>query len=169
MQTETIQGLIIVLGSPNSDQGELYSIAKERCEAALTEYTQHPSYKILLTGGYGSHFNTSDQPHAVYLKKYLTSRGIPEDRFIEFAESANTFEDASLSKAIVLKYGVDNILVITSDFHRDRAKYIFEKEFAGTGVIIRFSVSQTDETTCQLDLKALKDHEQRALAKLKTA
>jgi uncharacterized SAM-binding protein YcdF (DUF218 family) len=167
METRTIKGLIVVLGSPNTEQGELYSIAKERCEQALIEYINNPDYHILLTGGYGAHFNNTDQPHAAYLKSYLTSRGIPEERFVEFAESSNTLEDASLSKAIVLKYAVHHMLVITSDYHLDRAQYIFEKAFADTEVRITFSASQTDEITCKLDLEALKRHEQQALARLK--
>lgn len=167
METQTVKGFIVVLGSPNTEQGELYSIAKERCELTLTEYANNPDYDILLTGGYGSHFNNTDKPHAAYLKRYLISRGIPEDHIVEFAESSNTFEDASLSKPIVLKYGVHNMLVITSDYHLDRAQYIFEKEFADTDVTIKFSGSQTDEIACKLDLEALKRHEQEALVKLK--
>ncbi len=164
---ETLMGLIVILGSPNTEQGELYSIARERCELALVEYARHPGYKLLLTGGYGYHFNTTNSPHAVYLRHYLTSRGIPEDQIVEFAESSNTLEDASLSKSIVLKYEVNGILIITSDYHLKRAQYLFEKEFADTEVVIRFSVSQTDETHCPLDLEALKRHEREALAKLK--
>lgn len=164
---ETLEGLIVVLGSPNTDQGELYSIARERCDLALFEYARHPGHKILLTGGYGAHFNTTNTPHAAYLKHYLTSQGIPDNQIVEFAESSNTLEDAALSKPIILKYGVREILVITSDYHVNRAQYVFEKEFADTDVTIRFSVSQTDETRCPLDIDALKRHEREAFAKLR--
>jgi uncharacterized SAM-binding protein YcdF (DUF218 family) len=164
---ESLSGLIVVLGSPNTDQGQLYSIAKERCALALTEYALHPGYKVLLTGGYGSHFNTTDQPHAAYLKRYLTSRGIPEDQFVEYAESSNTLEDASLSKPIALKYGARQLLVITSEYHLDRARYIFEREFAGTEVALKFVAARTDERACLLDLEALKRHERDALDRLR--
>jgi uncharacterized SAM-binding protein YcdF (DUF218 family) len=96
-------GLIIILGSPNSQNDELYSIAKERYKLAIQEYQQHPSHKILLSSGFGALFNTTNQPHAFYLKQYLISRGIPVTAFTEFAMSRNTLEDASLSKPIVLK------------------------------------------------------------------
>lgn len=167
MQPTTLRGLIVVLGSPNTDQGELYSIAEERCALALTEYARHPGYRILLTGGYGAHFNTTNQPHSAYLKHHLTSRGIPEGAFVEYAESSNTLEDASLSKPIALEYGARQLLVVTSDYHLERARYVFEKEFADTDVTIKFSASRTDETACQLDLDALIKHERAALARLK--
>jgi len=161
------KGMIVVLGSPNSEDGELYSIAKERCELAFAEYAKRSDWKILLTGGYGAHFNTTGQPHAVYLRHYLVKRGIPSQAIVEFAESTNTLQDASLSKPIVLKYQVPEIVVITSDYHVDRARNIFEREFADTQVHIEFSVSQTDEEVCKFDLKAQKKHEQEALAKLR--
>jgi uncharacterized SAM-binding protein YcdF (DUF218 family) len=162
-----VKGLIVVLGSPNTDQGELYSIAIERCDTALSEYARHPDYKLLLTGGYGAHFNTTHQPHAAYLKRYLMAHGIREDRFIEYAESSNTLEDASLSKPIALKYGARRLVVVTSDYHLDRARYIFEREFADTEINFLFSACRTDEAACQLDLGALKKHEREALARLK--
>ena len=40
-------GLIVLLGSPNTETGELYSVAKERCELALIEYHHHPNWKRL--------------------------------------------------------------------------------------------------------------------------
>lgn len=161
------KGIIVVLGSPNSETGQLYSIAQERCELALSEYARHPGWKILLTGGYGAHFNTTNQPHAAYLKDYLVKRGIPDREIVAFAESTNTLQDASLSKPIVLSYGVSKIVVVTSDYHIDRARYVFEREFADTGVHIDFSASQTDEAVCEFDLVMQKKHERQALAKLK--
>jgi uncharacterized SAM-binding protein YcdF (DUF218 family) len=159
--------VIILLGSPNSDQGELYSIAKERCTEVLKQYDRHPTYKILLTGGYGAHFNTTRQPHAWYLKRYLLHNGIPENQFTEFAESTNTLEDATLSKAIVLKYYFSNILVVTSDYHLTRAKYIFEKGYADVSGELSYIAVATDESACEIDLLELKRHEITALEKLK--
>jgi uncharacterized SAM-binding protein YcdF (DUF218 family) len=169
MNTPTLRlnGLILVLGSPNSEDGRLYSVARERCRLALDEYAVRAGWKLLLTGGYGAHFNTTGQPHAAYLKDYLTARGVPEGDVVEFAGSRNTIEDASLSKPIVLSYGVAHILVVTSDYHEARARYVFEREFADTHVEIAFSIAPTDEAACELDLNALKRHEGEALQRLK--
>jgi uncharacterized SAM-binding protein YcdF (DUF218 family) len=165
--TKPIKGMIVVLGSPNCENGELQSIGKERCELVLAELAKRSGWKILLTGGYGAHFNTTDQPHAAYLKHYLVKRGVPSEVIVEFAESTNTLQDASLAKSIVLKYRVPEIVVVTSDYHIDRARYVFEHEFADTEVHLEFAVSQTEEEACAFDLKAQKKHEQEALAKLK--
>ena len=165
---KSLNGLLVVLGSPNSETGVLYSIAVARCRQAVVEYRKRPGWKVLLTGGFGPHFNTSDQPHAAYLKRHLLTQGIPETDFVEFAESINTLQDASLAKPIVVKYAVPEILIITSDYHLDRARFVFEREFAATQVNLQFSSAQTDEAACELDLAALKAHERVALARLKS-
>ncbi len=162
-----IDGLIVVLGSPNSDKGNLYSIATERCRQALKEWQKHKHYKLLLTGGYGSHFNTTEKPHASYLKSHLISLGIPGAAFIEFAESKNTLEDASLSKPIVLKYNPKEMIVVTSDYHHQRAAYIFNHTFKSTGISIRYAITQTNRKKCQIDLDPLIMHEKKALKQLK--
>lgn len=163
----SLRGIIVVLGSPNAGDGKLYSVAKERCELALVAYTERPEWKFLLTGGYGAHFNTTDQAHAAYVRGYLVERGVPSQAIVEFAESANTLEDAALAKPIVLKYGAPEIVVVTSDYHLERASIIFEREFAETGVHIEFLASQTHEEAYPFDLEAQRKHEQEAVAKLR--
>ncbi len=159
-----MEGIIIVLGAPNDEKGELSTIARERCEQAIKEYRRHPGYKFLLTGGYGDHFNTTEQPHAYYTKQYLISRQIPkQDILLEFVESSNTCEDASLSQPIMKHYGVKHVIVVTSDFHLDRAKYIFQNAFED--IQLFFSGSHTDLP--QRELEALILHEQNALRKLR--
>ncbi len=80
--------------------------------------------------------------------------------------STNTLDDASLTKPLIVKYNVDDILVVTSDFHYDRARYIFEREYSDAKIRICFSLCNTDESTCGFDLKSQKIHEKNSLQKL---
>ena len=165
--TSSIQGIIIILGSPNSKQGDLYNVAKQRCELAIQEYLKHPDWKIVLTGGYGAHFNEAVEPHAYYLHQYLIERGVPSRAIVDSVMSTNTLEDASLSKPTIIKYNIQNLIVVTSDYHYDRAQYIFEREYSNNNLRIQFSLCHTDENTCEFDLKSQKVHEEEALKKLK--
>jgi len=92
-------------------------------------YTENK--KILCTGGWGNHFNTSPLAHAVYSKAYLRKKGIPEHAFIELALSANTVEDAVKSKIILSRLDNPGITIITSDFHLERVKLIFNEVLKG--------------------------------------
>ncbi len=160
-------GIIIILGSPNSKEGELFSVAKERCEKGLQEYLNHPTWEIVLTGGFGEHFNVSEKPHAYYLNRYLIEQGVAPGVIVDSVLSTNTLEDASLTKPIIVKYNVGDILVVTSDFHYDRARYIFEREYSDTNIRICFSLSKTDESSCGFDLKSQIAHEKNSLRELK--
>jgi len=162
-------GVILVLGSPNDEHGHLYSIALERCRRALRLHRDNPTWPLLLTGGFGAHFNTTDKPHAYYLRRWLEANAVPPAAFLPFAESRNTLEDAALAKPILLATGARCALIITSDFHADRARFVFEREFGDTGVTLCFVTTETDEAACPLDLAALKRHEVAALARLRAA
>lgn len=157
-----MQGIVILLGASNDRDGHLSGIAVERCEQAIREYRQNPDYKILPTGGYGAHFNVTDQPHAFYTRQYLVARGIPADDILEFAASSNTVEDAVLSRPIVEKYGVGRMVVVTSDFHVRRARHLFEREFHG----IEMTFSGCATHLPQAELAARQQHEEQALRQL---
>lgn len=159
--------LIIVLGSPNDEHGTLHSVAIERCQAALRLHRDNAESELLVTGGFGAHFNTTDKPHAHYLKEWLLAHGVEPQAFLPFAESRNTLEDASLSKPVALASGARLAVIVTSDYHLERARFVFQREYAGSGIQLAFLGTKTDETTCQLDLAALRKHEVEALARLR--
>lgn len=158
--------IIIVLGSPNSDDGLLYDVAIQRCELALKAYKKTPC-KILLTGGFGVHFNKSNKPHAFYLGQHLIQSGVAKTDILEYIESSNTIEDATMSIYIFEKYTINNATIITSDFHLERAKFIFNKVCNNSNINFTFLATKTDQHTSQIDIDALKKHEVFALNKLK--
>lgn len=158
-----IDGVIVVLGSPNDAEGQLSSIALERCAQALSEFEKRPGYAILPTGGWGEHFNTTDKPHGFYVRRELLTRGIPESAFLPCAESSNTIEDASLSRPILDAYPNADLIVITSDFHAARAQFLFEREFPERRI-----ASSTSATNLPPDeLAQRQDHERKALKRLR--
>jgi uncharacterized SAM-binding protein YcdF (DUF218 family) len=99
-----MKGIIVVLGSPNSDTGLLSEIALNRLNCAISFYFNNPDYKILCTGGFGTHFNTTQVPHARYAIQYLIENHIDEADITQFALSSNTIEDAILAKSIIDTY-----------------------------------------------------------------
>jgi uncharacterized SAM-binding protein YcdF (DUF218 family) len=160
--------IIMILGSPNADDGRLYDVAVAKCQLALLEYHKNPDAKFLLTGGFGAHFNRSSKPHAAYLEEYLIKAGIPKDSILEHAESANTIEDATLSKPIVQRRHATDVTIITADFHLPRVEYIFREIYRDLPLHLTFLASPTDEERSELNIKELKQHEAVALQKLKT-
>src|SRR5689334_6629384 len=124
---QKIGGLIVILGSPNDAQGKLSKMGQGRVGKGYEEYVRLSPmhWKILLTGGFGPHFNTTDKPNAYYAQQWLLARGVPPTDIVEFAESRHTVEDAVLSRPIVEQYRAENLCIVTSDFHLPRVKFIF--------------------------------------------
>lgn len=158
-----VKGIIVILGSPNDDQGRLSSIAFERCSQALAEFQRNPGYAILPTGGWGPHFNTTDKPHGHYVRQELSSRGIPAEAFLPFVESSNTIEDAALARPILAPYPSADLIIVTSDFHEARARFLFERGFPKRKIVMSTSVTNLPHD----DLARRIAHEEQALTRLK--
>lgn len=158
-----MDGVIVVLGSPNDAKGKLSSIALERCSQALAEFQKNPGYAVLPTGGWGQHFNTTDKPHGFYIRQELSIRGLPESAFLPCVESSNTIEDASKSRLVLESYPKAELIVVTSDFHAARARFLFNREFPDRRIRISESVTKLPLKK----LAQLQAHEQKALEKLK--
>ena len=62
--------VLIVLGSPNSETGDLGQVALDRLEYCFDIFESKDNC-IICTGGFGEHFNTAPLPHADYAIKYL--------------------------------------------------------------------------------------------------
>lgn len=127
-------GLLVVLGSPNDPTGRLSTMAEERLACARSEHHRRPDFPILLTGGFGEHFNQSPLPHAEHARAHLVSKGVSEDAFTDFALSGNTIEDAALAQPIIDRIDPSRLVVITSDFHVARARYLFDRALPSRSV-----------------------------------
>ncbi|CAN5523257.1 hypothetical protein BH10CHL1_BH10CHL1_40460 [soil metagenome] len=162
-----LEGLIVILGSPNDAQGNLSPMGQQRVAKGYAEYLRlrPDGWKILLTGGYGAHFNTTNKPHAFYAQQLLLAWGVASIDIVEFAESRHTQEDAVLSRPIVAHYGVQNLLVVTSDFHMARTEFIFTKIFVGLNLY--FAAAEYLTLCGQEEQRRLLEHEAQALMNLR--
>jgi hypothetical protein len=162
-----ISGLIVILGSPNDSAGNLAAMGQGRVQLGYELYRQfrNQGYRLLLTGGYGSHFNTTDKPHAHHAQQLLCRLGVPLQDFVEFAESQHTLDDAVQAAPIVEKYGTRHLLAVTSDFHLPRARVVFEHIFPDR--ILEFYGAPYLASCSPEEQERLLAHERRALASLR--
>ena len=157
MKTE----VLIVLGAPNSITGKLSKISRSRLDCCADLYSE--GIAVLCTGGWGAHFNTSKNAHAFYAKNYLLKKGVEGEDFLEFALSENTVDDAVKAKAILSELGYEQITVISSDYHIERVKLIFNEileEFQLKYIGVKSPLSKKE-------LHSLVLHEQKAIKSIK--
>lgn len=153
--------ILITLGAPNSPDGALSEISKTRLDYCKAIFKK--DQLILCTGGWGSQFNTAEKPHAEYCREYLIDKGLSKQDFTEIALSKNTVDDALKIKAILSDFGQVKLTVITSKFHVERVKLIFNEILAN----YEMDFKGVDSGLNQTELAALEKHEQQAIAKIK--
>lgn len=153
--------ILVVLGSPNSPSGELSTISKSRLDYCRIMFKK--GNLILCTGGWGLHFNKSDKSHAYYGKEYLIENGLSEKDFLEFALSENTVDDAIKIKSIVSSFNNVKLTVITSDYHIERVKLVFNE------ILGKYEINYRGvKSNLPLDkLLQLNEHENRAIKSIK--
>lgn len=163
----SLSGLIVILGSPNDQDGNLSEMGQGRVALGYETYQRlAPSgYRILLTGGFGEHFNKTSKPNAYYAREILISNGVPADDIVEFAESVNTVDDALKSRPIVDRYRAKNLVIISSDFHLERVRFIFSRVFPD--LQLEFLGAAYIATRGAEEKIKLEQHEARELASLK--
>ncbi|MEO1220795.1 MAG: YdcF family protein [Pseudomonadota bacterium] len=122
---------IAVLGAPNSADGTLSGIAMSRVSASVELWQErvatNPIIKLVPTGGFGAHFNTTKIPHWKYLHDAMVHQGVPRSA-IEFPglESGNTVEDAVQIIAYARRKTFARFVVVTSHIHIERCHFVFQ-------------------------------------------
>lgn len=155
-----MQKVIIVLGSENSENGELGSIAKDRLKKCLEIFSD--DYLIACSGGWGAHFNVSENPHAQYAIDFLLGNGISKEVILPPILSEHTVDDAVKIKSFFKNKKDFEILIVTSDFHLERVELIFEEVLKGYK--LAFLPAKSSLSKSQFLEKV--DHEKKAVASI---
>ena len=113
---------VVVLGAQVQGDGPSLTL-KKRLDKTLTFMQEHPDKTVIVSGGQGP-----DEAHteASVMARYLIEHGADASRVIEEDKASNTRENLLFSSKLAEAAGFDTsrVLIVTSDFHMCRAKYI---------------------------------------------
>ena len=113
---------VVVLGAQiHGDQPS--RTLRERLDLAYDYLMDHPDAACIVTGGQGRDETCTE---AYVMHKYLLEKGVEESRVVMESAACNTRENLIFSRELAQQLGVDteSVLIITSEFHLCRAKYI---------------------------------------------
>lgn len=113
---------VVVLGA--QIQGEQPSLTlKKRLDRAADYLSAHPAAVAFVSGGQGSDEQLTE---AAVMERYLQSVGIAPERILREEQASNTRENLAFSRQLARQQGLrtDSVLIITSEYHLCRAKYI---------------------------------------------
>jgi uncharacterized SAM-binding protein YcdF (DUF218 family) len=152
---------IFYFGAPNDTEGNLSSISRSRADKIVEISNRNKDAKIILTGGFGNHFNTAKMPHYYYVEEYLKENGVNVDRIIARLTTNNTVDDVRLIAEFCLKNKVVKPVLVTSEFHAVRSQLLFREFFDRP---FKVETSTTDCTT--EEFVNLVEHEFYSIKKL---
>lgn len=109
---------VIILGC--QVVGEIPSfMLQDRLNAALELLESNPNAVCIVSGGQGARESITE---AETMRRWLTERGISEERIIKEESSVSTSENLSLCADIISKQEISGtITIVTNEFHQYRA------------------------------------------------
>ena len=149
------EAIIVVLGGSNNSNGILSQMSLDRCRHVVNIHRAQPQLRILTTGGWGEHFNESPTAHGELMKQHLIKQGLNASLFLPIAESSYTKADAIEAAKILSDLKLKSILLVTSDFHMERALHYFSLVFPNT----KIDPSPAKSSLSPTELQARIDHE----------
>ncbi len=123
---------LIVLGAQVQPSGEPSVQLAWRLEAALEVFNQNPT-PIVVSGGQGGN---EPRPEGEVMRDWLIERGVPPEQILVDSESTNTRQNISHAISLLEGLSIQNVRIITSDYHLPRALAIARDEglsVSGTG------------------------------------
>lgn len=119
----------VVLGA--GIDGEKPSLTlRRRLDSGIRFLNANPEAKLIASGGFGAGLRISE---AEVMKRYLIEQGINEDRILKEENSRTSDENLKYTRALLRELDdeqLQNILIITSDYHMFRAKFIASRYFS---------------------------------------
>lgn len=113
-----------------------------RAPLAARLYREGRAPRVLVTGGYYSDYFlvlTGERlTDAEVVARVLASLGVPRAAMTLVKGGTSTYEEALILRRLVDDLGLRSVIVVTSNFHSRRARWVFRKVLAGRGVAISF-------------------------------
>lgn len=142
-----MKDVIIVLAGGVNNDGSLPDLPRSRVDCGIQHLKNREAKKLIMTGKYGFWLDWQKQipcrSEAEAMKEYAISEGIPSDSILTEQESKDTLGNAYFTKVNILEpNNWKSVLVVTSDFHLERTKYIFDLVF-GTEYSVTYDTVKT--------------------------
>jgi len=108
-----------------------------RLERGLTAWEEMAKDTLIIVSG-GDGDGSRPIPSSTVMKQYLVEKGVPEKKIIEEPLATNTIENAMYCCKMMKDeqennmLSINNVTLVTSDFHLERSRIIFEHFLART-------------------------------------
>lgn len=128
---------IVILGAGLTPEGDIPPVLEERLRAGYRLADTYPTARVIVTGGVPKNGLTE----ARAMGDWLRGAGIAPHRITEEGNSNSTVQNAQFTDQIFRDRGTTGAVIVTNDFHLERAVLNFRQAVDGripvTGVVAR--------------------------------
>jgi uncharacterized SAM-binding protein YcdF (DUF218 family) len=122
---------IIILGGSTHPDGSLRDIPKHRVDEGVRLLKTGIAPRIIMSGGYSFWLDETGEIPAISeaeaMRNYALSLGVSDNQILIEKKSKDTLGNAYYTKVDFLeKNDWHTLLVVTSDFHMDRTRFLFD-------------------------------------------
>lgn len=131
---------IIIFGVILDNNGRISNILRSRLDVGINLYKGGTASKMIMVGGLSNVKAKITEAEA--MKKYTLKKGVNKNDILKEEKSTDTIGNIFFVKQNILKpKRWKKLIVVTSDFHMERVKYLLKK-ILGNGYKIRFVKSK---------------------------
>ncbi len=141
---------ILVLGAGIKDDGTLSNLLRDRMTMGLSLLESGCADTLLLTGD--SQF-ASEYDEVGSMAAYAVDHGVEETQILQDPLGLSTYDSLWRAKYV---YGMDSVLIVTQNFHLDRALYLAD----ALGL-------ECDGVVCDITMSLPMNHIREAAARVK--
>lgn len=116
-------------------------IKGERTKRAVELYNQGFAGTLIFSDGTDLSWRTKAVDEMTALASEL---GVPDSEIKKETDSRSTYENAVYSKKLMQGNGFKSAIVVTTDWHSKRSKFIFDKVFAGSDIKLTYANAPDD-------------------------
>lgn len=126
------EDIVVVLAFGVNRDGTLPEEAKLRVAKGVEVFNRDGCKAMLMTARYPARCTyIPEKTESQAMKDYAVELGVPARKIIRETRSRDTVGNAYFSKLILKRTKYRSMVVVTSDYHVNRARFIFKKIYGG--------------------------------------
>ena len=106
-----------------------------RLERGVSLWQDGYAHYLMVSGGnvYNSKTNIG-----LLMKEHAVELGVPDQVVFVEPYADSTYQNAVFTRELMMKYNLQSAIVVSSNYHMYRVKFLYEREFKGTGIHLRY-------------------------------